>query len=431
MIFWIVTALLVLIAFAFLLPAVLKRTTIVDATREQNIAIAKEQLHELETRFERGEVDQERYQATRDELELSLFNDLALNAQTDASNAQDGPGNSGKHSPLGSLWVLLLIPLIAVPAYLQLGNLVFTKQLSSTKAAEQFAQDSVPMKADGTPDLEKIAEKLAQELKNSPNDARGWYMLGRTNMLLQRYEPAIKGFEKAVKLNPNVENMLSLADALSMFNKGQLAGRPRDLVNRALTLEPQNMTALWLAGMAASHEDEFPLAIQQWQKVLTLIGDKPKERAALEGLIAEAKSRMSTAQQEAFAAQQTTPKIATKPVTTAIKGITVKISLADKLRTQVQAEDSVFIYAKAMNGPPMPLAALRKQVKDFPLEVVLDDSMAMMPNLKLSAFDKVIVGARVSKTGQPIPQTGDLFTEKEGVKLGDSLTLQIDQVYQQ
>ena len=108
--------------------------------------------------------------------------------------------------------------------------------------------------------------------------------------------------------------------------------------------------------------------------------------------------------------------------------IKVIVSLSEELKAKASPTDLVFIYAKAMSGPPMPLAAVRKQVQDLPMEVVLNDAMAMMPNLKLSSFDSVVVGARVSKTGQPIAQNGDLFAEKRSIKNGDNISIEINEV---
>jgi len=430
--FWIISAILTIIALAFILPALFRRDDVQDATREQNISIAKEQLADLELRFEQGDIDQEIYQSTREELELSLFKDL----EDSSPNSTVSSNNSS--SNIYDTWpILLLVPLIAIPVYLNLGNLDFTKQLDPKMVAQEAAKASMPLKPDGTPDIEKITQNLKTEMESNPTDPKGWYMLGRSYMLLQRFPEAAESFDKSLSLRPDLaDTMLSLADALSMDNNGQLIGRPRKLVNKALTIEPQNMTALWLSGMAASQEGEYLEAITQWQKVLPFLNDKPDEKTAVNGLIAEAKSRLKPEQQTELAVAEIQTQEINKNTKTEMKdaevkgvGIKVNISLSDSLKNQVSPDDFVFIYAKAMNGPPMPLAAVRKQVKDLPLEVLLNDEMAMMPDLKLSSFKDVSVGARISKTGQPIPQNGDLFTEKAEIKLGDSISLDINEIY--
>ena len=225
--------------------------------------------------------------------------------------------------------------------------------------------------------------------------------------------------------------MLSLADALSMSNEGQLEGRPRELVKKALAVEPQNLTALWLSGMAASQAGEYPEAIKQWEKTLALLEGKPNEKTAVQNLIEEAKSRLNPAQKSELATAEKQSKDATsKPSDISKASVKVSVSLSDTLKDKAAPDDLVFIYAKAMSGPPMPLAAVRKQVKDLPFELELNDAMAMMPDLKLSSFKEFSVGARISKTGQPIPKNGDLFVEKMSVTSGDTLTLEINEIYQ-
>ena len=425
--FWIISAILIVIALVFIFPALLKRDYSPDATREQNISIAKEQLADIELRFEQGDIDQKSYQSTKDELELSLFNDLKeSNDQLLESTNNNAPKRT-------DTWlILLLIPLIAIPTYLNLGNLKFTKQLDSKMVAQEAAKASMPLKSDGTPDVEKIAENLKSEMESNPTDPKGWYMLGRTYMMLNNFPDAANSFDKSLSLRPDLaDTMLALADALSMSNNGQLIGRPRKLVNNALTIEPENITALWLSGMAASQESDYLEAITQWQKVIPFLVDKPDEKSAVIGLIAEAKSRLKPDEKAGLALieNQNQENVENNADIKDI-GIKVNISLSDILKDKASPDDLVFIYAKAMTGPPMPLAAVRKQVKDLPFDVLLNDDMAMMPSLKLSSFKDVIVGARISKTGQPIANNGDLFAEKTEIKAGDSISIVINEVFE-
>lgn len=425
--FWIISAILIVIALVFIFPALLKRDYSPDATREQNISIAKEQLADIELRFEQGDIDQKSYQSTKDELELSLFNDLKeSNDQLLESTNNNAPKRT-------DTWlILLLIPLIAIPTYLNLGNLKFTKQLDSKMVAQEAAKASMPLKSDGTPDVEKIAENLKSEMESNPTDPKGWYMLGRTYMMLNNFPDAANSFDKSLSLRPDLaDTMLALADALSMSNNGQLIGRPRKLVNNALTIEPENITALWLSGMAASQESDYLEAITQWQKVIPFLDDKPDEKSAVIGLIAEAKSRLKPDEKAGLALiENQNQENAENNADIKDIGIKVNISLSDILKDKASPDDLVFIYAKAMTGPPMPLAAVRKQVKDLPFDVLLNDDMAMMPSLKLSSFKDVIVGARISKTGQPIANNGDLFAEKTEIKAGDSISIVINEVFE-
>ena len=421
--FWIISAILVLIALAFILPSLRNRDAIHDASREQNIAIAQEQLAELEARFEHGEVTQEDYESSRDELEQSLFNDIK---NSDNNSAIVSATKTSKKSLLGSALILLLIPAISIPLYLKTGSLGFTKLLDSKQAAQQNRNANVPMKADGTPDIDQMVAGLQKKMDANPENAKGWYMLGRSYMVLKRYLEAAKAFERANKLLPDsADVMLSLADALSMSSQGQLAGRPAELVNKALKLEPQNLTALWLSGMAARQQGNYMEAITQWNKVLPLITDRPEDRTEVNRLISEAKSKLTPELQESLSKEA---KVAAVDDNKSAAGINVSVSISGEMLKQSSPDDLVFIYAKAMSGPPMPLAALRKQVKDLPISVTLNDDMAMMSNLKLSGFSEVVVGARVSKSGRPIAENGDLFAEKASIKAGDDVSLEINSV---
>jgi len=417
MMFWIISTIFILVALAFILPAMLRKVSHASGgQREQNIFIANEQLKDLEERFEKGEIESEDYQSARDELEQSLFADI------EGSEGDALADDSKKPSRLNAAFIALLIPIIAIPTYLKVGDLTFTTTLDSKVAAKQATDKLVPRNADGTPDIKGMIEVLQKKMDANPNNAKGWAMLGRSYMVLKRYPEAVKSYEKALKLRPqSADLMLAVADSLAMVNNGEIKGRPIALINKALVQEPNNLTALWLGGMAARQQGEYMLAVKRWKKVLALVTD-PQERQEVSSLITEAMSGLTPEQKTQLALIEATKKAVTSA------GITVKISLSEKFKAQVSPTDLVFVYAKAMSGPPMPLAAVKKQVKDLPLEIKLNDSMAMMPSLKLSAFPEVVVGARISKSGQPISQNGDLFSEKRSVKAGDKINLEIDSV---
>lgn len=430
--FWILATLLVLMALAFVLPPLLNRSASrIDARKEQNIQIAREQMNDLEKRFENSEMDEDAYQSARDELEQALFEDIQAEQQlADGTTKTTG---KLKGSLVGSLLIGLLVPLIAVGMYLQLGNPVFTKQLDSKLAAQAELEKNVPRNADGSPDIETMVSGLQKKLEAKPDNPKGWFMLGRSYMVLNRYPQAAKAFEQAYQRMPeSADVMLALADALAMADNGNIAGRPTELINKSLEVDPENLTGLWLGGMASRQQGDFITAIKRWKKVLSLIAD-PQEAQQVETLIADTLKQLSPAEKAQF-----TPHQASQPSTTAVavsettsaktQGITLTIDLSEKFREQVSPDDLVFIYAKALNGPPMPLAAARKQVSDLPLQIVLNDSMAMIPSMKLSAFEQVVVGARISKTGQPIAQNGDLYAEKQPVHAGERVDLTIDQV---
>jgi len=425
--FWIISAILTVIALAFVLPSLLRqRNTLQDASREQNIFIANEQLEDLEARFEKGEIDNESYQTTRDELEQSLFSDIKA---TDV-NESIGSSDNVKPSLIGAILIASLIPAIAVPVYLKVGSLPFTEMLDSKQAAAKVAGAQVPLNADGTPDIDIMIAGLQKKVEANPDNAKDWMMLGRLYMMVKRYPEATNSYERALKLKPKSAGlMIALAGSLAMASDDEITERPGELINEALEIEPENQMALWLGGMVARQQGNHLVAIQRWRKILSMVKN-PNKRKEVSSLIAEALTQL-TPEQKAKMESGEVSAPAPMPVKTdkaPSAGIIVTISLSEKLKAQAKPTDLVFIYAKAMSGPPMPLAAVKKQVKDLPIEVVLNDEMAMMPNLKLSGFTEVIVGARVSKTGQPVAQNGDLFSEKASIKIGDKVSLEIDTV---
>ena len=445
--FWIISALLVLIAFAFFLPPMLrKQQSDGGARRSQNILIANEQLSELEQNFEKGEVSQEEYQNTRDELELTLFSDVA----DDDSHLAD---NSTKAPVLSIIAVILFIPLLSVWLYKELGNSVYTTSFDSKKiAAEVNKNMAVPRNPDGTPDIDTMVIGLQKKLEANPKNAEGWYMLGRSYMVLRRYSDATNAYEKAYQLMPeSVDVMLSLADSIAMQNKGGVSGKSVELINKALEVDPNNLTALWLGGMAARQKKDYVVAIQRWSKVLDIIKDS-SERQEVISLIKEAEKQLTPEQHQVVKTElasliapkkvlNKTPNkkvetqaptkavaVETKQPSTTEKSITVSVSLSDTFKDKVSPTDVVFVYAKAMSGPPMPLAAAKIQVKDLPVDIILNDSMAMMPSMKLSAHSEVVIGARVSKSGQPVSKAGDLYAEKRSVKIMSKVDLVINEV---
>ena len=441
--FWIFATLLIILALGIILPPLFKKTAFdTDERRQQNIQIAKEQLAELETAFSNKKMQKDEYLARRDELEQSLYSDVDTDETTKTQYA--------KPSVISSVFVALLIPAITFGMYAKYGDSK-SADPETTKIAKK-----VPMKANGEPDIDAMVAGLRKKLEANPDNAEGWYMLGRSYMAIKRYDDAAYAYEKLFKLEPNdAKIMLFLADATAMANDGNVAGRPAELVEKSLTLEPNNTTGLWLGGMVASKKGQHAKAIERWTTLIPLLEKNPQQVIEVRKLIAASKQKMSPDALADLLAIPAIPTIAALPVSTNdngsdtenkpiadqqpqgenknegdAKSIIVTISLADGLKSQVNPSDSVFIYAKAMSGPPMPLAAKRLQVKDLPITITLDDSSAMMPAMKLSAFPLIKLGARVSKSGNAIGVNGDLYTEKQDVTLGSKHNLVIDSILQ-
>ncbi len=206
-----------------------------------------------------------------------------------------------------------------------------------------------------------------------------------------------------------------------MVDGGRFSDRAGALLLKALDSEPDNLKALWLAGHWKYQQGEYADAVQYWQRVEQQLPPDGTDAQVIAQQIRQAHARLSPDEQAGL--PQPVPDVAA-----AGKALTVNVMLDPQLAADAAGEDTVFIFARAVEGPRMPLAILRKQVRDLPVTVTLDDSTAMSPAMKLSNFDQVAVGARISKSGNAMPQSGDLQGMLSPVAPGSEqpIDLQID-----
>jgi cytochrome c-type biogenesis protein CcmH len=268
--------------------------------------------------------------------------------------------------------------------------------------------------------IEAMVGKLESRLQTQPDDAEGWSMLGRTYMALNRYPEASTAYQKALKLRPDDATMLAdYADVTAVNNGRKLDGEPTRLLERALKIDPDNLKALVLMGTAAYNRGDYVVAVKHWERVVQ-VGppDNPMVDMARGGA-AEARERgklpPSSASASASAAAAGTAPVAAGPAASEVSG-TVRLSSA--LKGLAAPEDTVFIFARPATGARMPLAIVRKQVKDLPFSFKLDDTLSMSPAARLSTAGLVVVGARISKSGQAAPQPGDLEGLSPAVAVG-------------
>ncbi|MBC8378355.1 MAG: c-type cytochrome biogenesis protein CcmI [Planctomycetes bacterium] len=314
--------------------------------------------------------------------------------------------------------LILAIPLVAGSLYWSLG---------SYRSLSQVEPAAVPMDAESAASLQeqsrqleemsKMVEGLAERLKKQPDDALGWTMLGRSYKYLQQNDKAVLAFEHAYKLiGDQPEIMLLYADALAFVNDQQLAGKPAELVFKALAIEPENVTGLWLGGMAKAQAGEFVEAMGLWKKLEAILPPGSEAEQEIQGLMA----KLATQIPEGVA--QAESKLTQLAHAASVK---VLVSLAPELQKSASPADTVFIYAQALSGPKMPLAIVRKQVSELPITVELTDALAMTPTMKLSTFAQVKLLARISKSGNAMQQPGDLIGVIEQVVLTDQATQKI------
>jgi cytochrome c-type biogenesis protein CcmH len=274
----------------------------------------------------------------------------------------------------------------------------------------------------GSEQMAALVERLAERMKANPQDAEGWVMLGRSYAAMGRAEDALMALDKAVKLQPEEATILAdYADALAVRNGRTLDGEPMQFIERALKADPNHVKALVLAGTAHFNRGDYAGAVRYWDRVAQVGSpDHPLVPVAADGA-AEARARGKLPAASAAAAPAASALAAVTSASAAAPGagsVSGTVTIAPDLLAKVSPDDAVFIVARAAEGSRMPLALLRKQVKDLPATFTLDDSMAMSPAAKLSGAPKIVVGARVSKTGQAMPQPGDLEGTSDPVAPG-------------
>jgi cytochrome c-type biogenesis protein CcmH len=269
--------------------------------------------------------------------------------------------------------------------------------------------------------IAQMVEALAVRLKEQPDNVQGWLMLARSYNALGRYPEAAQAYAQLVQRVPDDAQLLAdYADVLAMTQNRDLSGEPERLIRRAVEIDGNNVKALALLGTLEFNRQNFAKAAESWQKILPLVPPESDFARNLQSSIAEAQQKGGLAVAPAAA----------KPAPAAAAGggrVSGKVTLAPELAAKAAPTDTVFVFARAAQGPRMPLVILRKQVKDLPAEFVLDDSMAMSPNMRLSSVPQVVVGARISKTGNASVQPGDLEGLSQPVAAGASgLAIVID-----
>ena len=285
-------------------------------------------------------------------------------------------------------------------------------------------KSSVPQTAKeiGTsPEHAAMIKSLSERLEKNPDDGKGWAMLARSYAVLGQYKEALPAYEKAVNLIPNDPVLLvDYAEILAAANGKNLRGKPTEILKSALLIDPNNVKGLNLIGIASYQAGDYDHAVSYWEKLLKLLPpDSPNAKRVNKSIAA--------AHKHEAAGVQPPENMKQSLISNTKIGVMVKLSPA--LTGRVSPTDTVFVFAKAVSGPPMPIAVIRAQAKDLPKKFVLDDSSAIMSSMKLSSFKEVTVDAKISKTGDATQKSGDLRGEVASVKVGSSnVQLTIDKI---
>lgn len=389
--FWLIVVALLVVALLFILPSLFAARKPNDriARDALNVEVFKDQMRELENDLRIGQLSQEQFDQAKVDLEKSLLEGIGDEAEA------SGNANEVVNSVISkaSGWVLLIaVPLVSIVLYQTLGG-------GKGAFDPQAAQPQASAEGHNGAKVEEMIATLKDRLEKDPNDSQGWAMLGRSYYYLQRFPEASQSYAKAVELTkdtPDADILADYADALALVSDKSLAGKPTDLVKMALVVNPKHPKSLWLAGTAAYEVKDYKAALEYWQRLYTLLPPDSQNAQMVRGNLEEVSQILGQ------------PLAEVKTAATGAPSVTGKVTLAANMRGKVSPEDTVFVFARASEGPRMPLAIVRKQVKDLPLEFTLDDTTAMNPQMKMSNFPQVVVGARVSKSGGAMPQPGDL-----------------------
>ena len=386
------------------------------------MAVYREQLAELERELAQGSLDQAGFDLSHQELTQRLLED----APPPQSSAAPTPATN-KRPKLLLAGIAVLIPLMAFSAYFLVGTpMALDPQLSAQAHGDEQL----------TPErLASMADQLAERLQNEPNNAEGWVMLGRIQRALARYDEADLALQKSLALARNDDVMIERAEVLAQKNNGNFKGEPWAIINAVLKVDPTHGNALLLAGSAAFSEGRFKEALAYWERVKASLPPASPDAAALAEAIDQARERLGMPPLSPATNMANAPASAgvltAKPASDGTERITGRVSIDPALAAQVSPQDIVFIYANAAEGPRMPLAIIRTTVDKLPYDFVLDDSLAMNPQMKLSQVTSVMVRARISKTGNAMPQPGDFGASVGPVTPGsaDELKLNISKAF--
>lgn len=442
------SALLVLAVLALLLWPLLKARP-VHSSESPHLAVLREHAAQLEAERRAGLLDEAQHAAALAELARRVLEEEAQAILSLAHAPHTSSSPVMRHSsPQGSrtAWLLALaVPLVVAGLYVKLGQ----PQVLQAKAAAAGASAGAPT----VKEIEAMVNQMADRLENGPleqtSDPTGWAMLARSLAALQRYPEADRAYLRAIALAPrNAQLLADRADLLALLRGPQGRAEVDSLIAQALQIDPKQLKALALAGSAAMERQDWPDAVaylERAQRVAPAGSEFATELARslvaarqAGGLPAQAiaqnnsalSSTPSTPSMPSAQMSNTAPPFAASapnlaqsasalsPAQAKAFAVSGSVELLPAFKSAVPAGSTLFIYARAAQGPRMPLAVLRLPVGNWPVSFKLDDAMAMSPEMRLSQFKEVVVQARISRSGEALPQTGDWLGQSSPLKPG-------------
>lgn len=384
------------VAAVFLWVLLRERKPLTQASQASaNAKVYRDQILDLDREHDSGHISDEEWQQSRDELSMRLLEDT--------SAADDPVAKTEKPAVWTAVVLAVALPISAMGFYMWVGEPEALNPMA-LKSPDQVDQK----------DLAKLAETLADKLQSQPENLQGWVMLGRTYRTLENFDASIKAYDAALKLSADDDLQLERIEVIAMQRQGNFDGEPWRVIRDILQKDPQHYGALLTAGSASYAERKYADALKYWEQARKPLEANHPDLAGLENAIATVRETMGLPAKAASTGPSGGPAAASSAL-----NVSGQISLSAALKAKASPNDAVFVYATPANGDRMPLAIMKTTVSQLPLNFTLDDSTAMTPDRKLSTAGEVFIKVRVSKSGNAMPQSGDLTGGSEGpVKVG-------------
>ena len=413
LVFWSLAALLIAVTLALLLRPLLRARHVAAApdTDAAAISVYRDQKQALDAECVDGVITPAERDAAVTELARRLGDEvIAVRSAMTDQRVQ-------RRAWVAAAALLVLIPTAAVVLYSRLGN-------PAAQGPTAVAADARNPHEVADTQIVTMVDSLAQRLQSRPDDTEGWLLLARSYQALGRFREAADAYAHAdAFVSANAALLADYADALAMAQGRRLAGKPAALAQRALALDPNHRKALALAATAALESRDLDGALTYWRRLLAQFpqaSDDAKQVSAIIAEIESAKTEGTGFPVTGDKAPRRTESAGAAASATLAAGATIagRVDISPALAARVTNTDTVFIFARAADGPRMPLAVLRVPAGELPKEFTLDDSMGMAPGAKLSGAAAVIVEARVSRSGNALPQSGDFSGKSVPAKPG-------------
>jgi len=408
--------------------------TLEHERQRQNVLIFKERLAELEAEYAQGKHKEETFVQLKSELEAGLLIDAERTENTKSSAASVATLGFKNMIIIGLSAVLIIA--LSYGSYFKLGAYDDVSQASAMRFDDQEIKQAKASADQG--DMTALLEQLHQKLQQSPENIEGWRLLARSAMNTEYYDLAVESYTHIIRIFDATDESTAsvyglLAQAHYYQNQGQFNSAVQGALDQAFKENPNEVNSLGLMAINAFSNENYSVAIEFWQRILVAVPDHPSKISIEAGIqraqIALGETPVNIKQPTNVAKKQMASNTESND---AVARIQVEVNIAAEVLTQVNANDTVFIFAKAAagTGPAMPLAARKLKVSDLPITIELNDQSAMGPMAKLSQVSHANVVARISKSGQPIAQTGDYEGRHDGVDVNANASIRIQITHQ-